>query len=454
MAMRRLLAVALVMAAVGIQAALGAGLPAAGEVSAADVDRIEGAKPRNVVFILTDDHRYDAMGFMNHPWLETPAMDRLAREGVHLKNAYVTTALCSPSRASILTGQYAHTHQVVDNSHVEPAGTIFFPQYLQAVGYETGFFGKWHMGADSDMPRPGFDKWVSFRGQGFYYPGKGVMLNIDGKQQPQKGYITDELTDLAVEWLEGRSDENPFFMYLSHKGVHGQFEPAKRHEGKYAGKPAPRPATMVRQDGGEGNWPIWSRNQRYSYHGVDFMFQGSVPGVGTRAEDVDGFYQRYCETLLGVDESIARVLETLEKKGILDSTLVIYMGDNGFMFGEHGLVDKRCAYEASMRVPMVMRCPELFKSGTVVEQVVANIDIAPTVLAAAGVKAPARMQGASFIEVAQGKDVPWRDALLYEYYWERAFPHTPTQHAIRTDEFKYIRYHGLWDAVELNDIID
>ena len=167
------------------------------------VDKRDDVKPRNVVFILTDDHRYDAMGFMGHPFLETPHLDSLAGNGVHLKNAFVTTSLCSPSRASILTGLYTHKHRVIDNNRLVPEGTIFFPQYLQRAGYSTAFIGKWHMGGAHDDPRPGFDHWISFRGQGNYLPpGPNYTLNVNGERVKQKGYITDELTDYAVEWLE------------------------------------------------------------------------------------------------------------------------------------------------------------------------------------------------------------------------------------------------------------
>jgi N-acetylglucosamine-6-sulfatase len=175
--------------------------------------KLSGVKPRNIVFILADDHRYDAMGFLGHPFLETPQMDAMARNGVHLQNAFVTTALCSPSRASILTGLYAHRHRVVDNNNPVPAGTVFFPQYLQQAGYETAFVGKWHMGGERDDPQPGFNYWVSFKGQGTYLPNANG-LNVNGKRVPQKGYITDELTDYALDWLKGRQNSKPFLLYL------------------------------------------------------------------------------------------------------------------------------------------------------------------------------------------------------------------------------------------------
>ncbi len=408
------------------------------------VERIPGAKPRSVVFILSDDHRYDAMSFMGHQFARTPHMDALAASGVHLKNAMVTTSLCSPSRASILTGLYTFRHRVIDNNRRVPEGTLFFPQYLQAAGYKTAFIGKWHMGGESDAPRPGFDHWVSFRGQGNYLPpNPDYTLNVDGKRVKQRGYITDELTDYAVEWLERQDASKPFFLYLSHKAVHANFTPAERHAGSMKDLPFRRPATELSTPT-NALAPRWLRDQRNSWHGVDFPYHSEL--------NIEDYYKSYCETLRGVDDSVGRVMVQLEKMGVADETLVIYMGDNGFMFGEHGLIDKRVAYETSIRVPMLMRCPELFKGGTVVDEVVANIDVAPTVMEVMGLRAPAHMDGSSIIGLGQGKRVQWRDAFLYVYYWEKNFPQSPTVFALRGDRYKYITYYGLWDCDELYDL--
>ena len=404
---------------------------------------IDGVTPRNVVFILVDDHRYDAMGHMGHPFLETPHMDRMAAGGINFTAGYVTTSLCSPSRASILTGQYAHTHRVVDNNNAVAPGTVFFPQYLQAAGYDTGFFGKWHMGGGSDNPRPGFDRWVSFRGQGFYDPHPSG-LNIDGERITRKGHITDELTDYCVEWINQRTADKPFFVYLSHKAVHAQFTPCDRHKGRYADVEVPTPPTQPDTPENFDGKPKWVKDQRNSWHGVDFPYHSNI--------DIKEFYRDYCETLLGVDDSLGRVMDALQAKGWLDNTLIIYMGDNGFCFGEHGLIDKRTAYEASMRVPFMAHCPSLFDGGQSIDQVVANIDVGPTILHAAGLETPPQMQGRSFLELMAGTEDNWREMLLYEYYWERNFPHTPTMHAIRTDRWKFIRYVGVWDTEELYDM--
>jgi N-acetylglucosamine-6-sulfatase len=412
------------------------------EVQSLVLPKLPDHKPRNVLFILTDDQRFDAFGFLHGQlFLETPNLDALARNGVYLPNAFVTTALCSPSRASILTGMYAHRHRVVDNDSALPDNLTFFSQYLQRNGYETAFIGKWHMGGHIDHPQPGFDHWVSFKGQGSYWPTKDGF-NVNGKAVPQRGYITDELTDYALKWLETRRLEKPFMLYLSHKAVHAEFIPADRHRGKYQEKNFVPPKTMdpAKVEGA----PMWVQNQRNSWHGVDFPYHSTL--------DIGDYYKRYAETLLAVDEGLGRIVQLLKEKGWLDSTLIIFMGDNGFAFGEHGLIDKRTAYDESMRVPMVMQCPELFRGGTVVSQVVANVDIAPTILEAAGLKAPANMDGKSFISLAEGKPISWRDFLLYEYYWEWPFPQTPTMFALRGEQYKYIHYYGLWDINELYDI--
>lgn len=403
--------------------------------------RLPGARPRNILFVLTDDHRYDAMGFMKaQDFGDTPTLDRLAREGTHFRNAFVTTALCSPSRASIFTGLYAHQHKVVDNNHPIPPGLIYYPEYLQAAGYDTAFIGKWHMGEEGDSPQPGFDRWVSFRGQGSYLP-EANGLNVDGRKVPQKGYITDELTEYALDWLGERPKGKPWMMHLAHKAVHSEFIPAERHRGRYDKETFRYPASMKP---GVAGRPMWVENQRNSWHGVGYPYHGTL--------DIGDYYKRYMETLLAVDEGLAKIMDLLERRGELDDTLILYMGDNGFMFGEHGLIDKRAAYEESMRVPMLARCPSLFPAGSVVEQVVANIDVAPTMLAAAGLRAPADMAGADMLPLARGGAVPWRRELLYEYYWERNFPQTPTVHALREDRYKYMHFHGIWDLDELYDL--
>ena len=412
----------------------------------------------NILFILSDDHRYDLMGFHKDApeWLETPAMDRLAKEGAHLANAFVTTSLCSPSRASILTGQYMHHHRVVDNQRPVPKGTVFFPQHLQKNGYQTGFIGKWHMGHDNDEPRPGFHHWVSFKGQGTYFDPE---LNINGKRETFNGYNADILTDQAIKWLSKVGDpksksSKPFLLYLSYKAVHYPFTPAARHAKRYQGKKIPYPATMANTEENYATQPRWVRERRYGIHGIDHMQTG--PLDHDPVPDFDELYYNFCETIHGLDENIGRVLKHLDQSGLTKNTLVIYMGDNGFALGEHGFYDKRDAFEESIRVPMLARGPGI-AAGTVIKEMVQNIDIAPTLLDAAGAQLPPgapKLDGRSFLPLLRGKKPsrPWRDHILYDYHWEWNFPAWPTTLAIRTSRWKYVYTHGLWDINGLYDL--
>jgi len=396
-------------------------------------------KKRNLVFILSDDHRFDAMGFTGHPWLKTPNMDKIARRGVHLKNAFVTTALCSPSRACTLTGMYGHAHGVLDNITALPAHLPTFPAELQKHGYKTALIGKWHMGGDTDEARPGFDRWVSFRGQGQY---ENPTINHDGVRKEHKGYVTDILTDESIKFI----DENrarPFMLYLGHKAVHADFFPAERHKGLYANDPIPYPASYANTEENYRGKPEWVRRQRNSWHGVDGMYNKRI--------NFEQFYRDYCRCLASLDESVGRVYDHLEQRGLLNDTLFVYMGDNGFQFGEHGLIDKRTMYETSIRVPMFAHCPDLFNGGRAVDGMALGMDICPTMLEAAGARTPSTVHGRSLLPLLQGRAQNWRTEFLYEYFWERDFPQTPTVLGLRTDQHSYMQYHGLWDIDELYD---
>ena len=238
----------------------------------------------------------------------------------------------------------------------------------------------------------------------------------------------------------------PYFLYLSHKAVHADFVPPEKHKDRYKDREFVYPKSMAKPDEPNQHRPMWTQNQRNSWHGVEYPYHSDL--------NIGEYYKQYVETLGGVDDSTGRVLDELRERGELDSTLVVYMGDNGFAFGEHGLIDKRTAYEESMRVPLLARCPELFHRGSTVKNVVANIDLMPTFLEAAGLQAPPECAGASWLPLAQGRPTQWRNELLYEYYWERNYPQTPTVHALRGDRYKFIRYHGVWDMDELYDLQD
>lgn len=418
-------------------------------------------KRKNIVFILIDDLRYDTFSFMGHPFVETPHIDSLAGGGLHFRNAFVTTSLCSPARASFLTGQYMHRHLVVDNATAIPPGTQTFPQYLQTAGYRTAFIGKWHMGGSSDAPRPGFDHWVSFRGQGTYESAH-QSLNVDGQLVPRKQYMTDELTDYAARWLQQQTQSDPFLLYLSHKGVHGLYDPAERHRDRYRNVEFALPDAQTRHPRDAG-LPMWVQDQQNSWHGVEFAYHGRAH------QSIAEMYRHYCEMILSIDESVGTVMETLRTTGLLEDTLVIFTSDGGHLWGEHGLIDKRCAYEESIRIPMLAHCPSLIPPNSISEAIVRNIDVAPTLLELAGLSILEPMDGTSFLSLlhpssqdgssepshgAQESERARDDFLLYEYYWEPSFPQTPTTFALRQNRYKLIQYHGIWDTDELYDLVD
>ncbi len=313
------------------------------------------------------------------------------------------------------------------------------------------------MGGDIDDPQRGFDHWVAFKGQGTYWPdGHGTTrevpqttydgFNVNGKRVAQKGYITDELTDFAIDWLDQRDADKPFFLYVSHKAVHADFVPADRHRGRYDNAKLPiRTPTVAEMDAGK--MPMWLRNQRNSRHGADFGYN-----IADFSPEV--YYRRYCESLLAVDDSVGRLRGYLGEHGLADNTFFIYMGDNGFQFGDHGLIDKRTAYEASAKVPLLMVAKGRIPAGLKFDALVGNIDIASTILEATSAPALENADGQSFWKALCSGDAGalTRKELLYEYYWERNYPHTPTLHAIIGGRWKYIRCHGLWDRDEFYDL--
>lgn len=409
-------------------------------------------KPRNVIFILLDDLRFDGMGFLQ-PGLQTPNIDRLAEGGTYFPNTVVTSSLCSPSRATILTGMTTRNHGIVDNNDSSEEGLVYFPRYLQTAGYQTAFFGKWHMGSETDAPRDGFDKWVSFAGQGSYFPtvqrnGQVNTLNVDGQPVAQKGYLTDELTDYAMNWLQSERDPGkPFFLYLSHKAVHSDPLPAPRHEGQYAGHTFALPASAANIPANYEGKPRWVYDQRNTWHGIDFFYASDMK--------MDEYLRYYYSTLSSVDDSVGRIMDWLRDNGLERDTLVVFTADNGYMIGDHGLIDKRTAYEPSVRIPMVMYQPGTVPAGQVNPGRIRNLDFAPTFLDYAGVSRPEQFEGKSAWPLINGQTAPgeWKpDDFVYEYYWEWSFPMTPGTFSITRGNLKYIQYYGIYDLEELYDL--
>jgi len=403
--------------------------------------------------VLVDDMRWDEMRVAGHPFIDTPNMDRVAREGARFLNAFATTPLCSPSRASFLTGQYAHTHGITDNT-ARPSHTLkTFPAELQRAGYRTGFFGKWHMGND-DSPRPGFNHWVGMAGQG---EAVDPSLNVDGARVQAKGYTTDLLTDYVERFIERPSDQ-PFLAYLAHKAIHpnviqkddgslvpipgqpGGFVAAERHRGRYAGRAMPRRASAFKPPLGK---PALLRPVE------------GLPPLGRETATTDEEIRGRIEMLLGVDDSLGRILAALEKKGVLDDTVIVFTSDHGYFYGEHGLnAERRLAYEETIRIPLLIRYPRRVPANVTRSQMVLSIDLAPTLLELAGVQPGADLQGRSLIPVLERDSRDWRSSFLVEYYSDTVFPriHQMGYVAVRTERHKYIQYRELHGMDEMYDL--
>ena len=398
-------------------------------------------RPPNVVFILTDDQRADCLSCAPRPYpgMKTPHLDRLAREGAMFRSAFCTTSLCSPSRASMLSGLYAHTHRVINNFTDFPEDLPSYPRQLAAAGYETAYIGKFHMGEQSDQRRPPFDFWASHTGQGQYYD---TTFNINGDRSVLKGYYTERVTDLAVEWLRGRR-QRPFLLILGHKAPHGPFVPEEKYRHAYDHIPIEYPRSAFNLAGK----PKWIEQRLDTWHGIYgplYGFRKDFPdrrpeGVAIFAQ----FVRSYLGTINSVDDSVGRIIGALSETGQLDDTLIIFTSDNPFLLGEHGMIDKRTMHEESIRIPLLMRYPRRIKPGTVIDEMVLSVDLAPTIVELCGAEPLGNIHGRSVVPLFDGAAAGWRTSWFYEYNYEKQFPYTPNVRGVRTATWKYMHYpHG------------
>ncbi len=398
------------------------------------------AAPPNVLFILCDDLRWDSLGCAGHRHLKTPHIDRLASEGAFFASAFCTTSLCSPSRASILSGLYAHTHGVTNNFTEFPTEMASFPRLLHDAGYETAYIGKWHMGENNDEKRPGFDYFVTHKGQGKYFD---TEFNIDGqRREVVPGYYTTVVTDMAEKWLK-QPRAKPWVLMLGHKAPHSFYTPEEKYQQAFDKVDVKYPDTAFALE----TQPKWIKERLPTWHGIYgplFDFRKKFPDDRPEAvADFTRMIRGYWSTILSVDDSVGRLVQHLKQTGQLDNTIIVFMGDNGLLNGEHGMVDKRTMHEPSIRIPLIVRYPALTPQPKRVTGMVLTEDIAPSLLELCGRPIPTGLHGRSWKKLVQSGDPAWRRSFLYHYNYEKQFPYTPNIRGVRTEDWKYSHYpHG------------
>jgi arylsulfatase A-like enzyme len=456
----------------------------------------------NIIFIMSDDHAYQAISAYSNHLIETPNIDRIAKMGMLFTNATVTNSICAPSRATILTGKHSHINGKIDNDFPFDTTNVTFPQLFQDAGYQTAMFGKLHFG---NNPK-GFDQFKILPGQGSYYNPDFITKN-EGNIKVE-GYVTDIITDMTLDWLQKeRKADQPFMLMYLHKAPHREWLPAERHMAEFTQRIFPEPATLFDDYSGRGraakeaemnllkhmNWagdskvypqvmdelgipdasgwdkgaferevgrmsPEQRANWDKSYIKVNEDFKKAYPSM-TEKEKMQWRYQRYMQDYLGtiasVDENVGRVLDYLEENGLMENTIIVYTSDQGFYLGEHGWFDKRFVYDESFKTPLLVSWPGKVKAGSKTDEMVQNLDFAQTFLEAAGIPAPASMQGESLIPLLTGNTEKWtRDAVYYHYYEYPAVHMVKRHYAIVTKEYKLTHYYFDTDEWELIDRIN
>ncbi len=470
-------------------------------VSCQTGDKAENKEqPPNILFIMSDDHAYQAISAYQDHLMETPNIDRIASEGMLFNNACVTNSICAPSRAVILTGKHSHINGKIDNIFPFDTTNITFPQIMHDNGYQTAMFGKLHFG---NSPK-GFDQFKILPGQGHYYNPEFITKH-DGRIK-MEGYTTDIITEMTLSWLkEERVEEKPFLLMYLHKAPHREWQPNKRHFEEYVGATYPEPATLFDDYEGRGaaareaemnllthmNWAgdskikpevlvelgiaptakwdtnayRWNITNRLTpeqladwdayYDPINEEFKKNYPNM-SKKDLMSWRYQRYMQDYLGsiaaVDDGVGKVLDYLEEAGLAENTVVVYTSDQGFYLGEHGWFDKRFIYDESFKTPLLIRWPGVTEAGSVTEEMVQNLDFAQTFLAIAGIDAPEDMQGESLIPLLKGDVKGWdRDAVYYHYYEYPAVHMVKRHYGIVTTEYKLVHFYYDVDEWELYD---
>ncbi|OPZ87829.1 MAG: Arylsulfatase [bacterium ADurb.Bin429] len=415
------------------------------------------AERPNILFIMSDDHAAHAMSCYGSRVNHTPNLDRIADEGVRFDNCFCTNSICTPSRATILSGTYNHINGATTLDTPMDNRLLTFPKLLQGAGYRTAVFGKWHLGEGAAHCPTGFDDWAVLPGQGFYHNPQFIFNGPDGgTMRTVKGYVTDIITDMCLDWLEARDHEQPFCLLYHHKAPHRPWYSDEAHAGMFLDGDLPEPATL-QDDYRNRSRAAAAAEMRVGVHMSPTDLKCEIP-VDLPEDELRAWaYQRYMKDYLrvvaSIDDNVGRVLDYLDAEGLAENTLVIYTSDQGFFLGDHGWYDKRFMYEESLRMPFIARYPREIQPGTVNRDMALNVDFAPLFLDLAGVPIPDTFQGRSLRPLLQGHTPPdWREAMYYRYWMHRAHHNVYAHYGIRTHGYKLICYYN--DALGQPGAID
>jgi arylsulfatase A-like enzyme len=418
----------------------------AGMVMVAPSDAISLPSTPNIVFIMTDDHATQMMSAYSTLRASTPNLDRIGEEGIIFRNSFCTNSLCAPSRATVLTGKYSHHNGHYDNRDTFDGSQQTVPKLLQAAGYQTAMIGKWHLKSDPT----GFDYWNILPGQGVYVDPQFIEM---GEEKKHQGYVTDIITDFAIDWVKHRDPNKPFLLHYHHKAPHAQWVPKAEYDKLWEDDLIPYPKNYDDDESGRAQSVQDATNQLVPdmikrWRAFGEAMNKENPGDLQGKDLKDWLYQQYVKdymrVMVSVDENVGRFMNFLKEEGLDENTLVIYTADNGMFIGDHGRFDKRLMDEESLRIPLVIRYPKAIKPGRTTNLFSLNVDYAPTILDYAGVAIPKDMDGRSLRPILEGQEPEdWRKSFYYHYYEhpDFQFQNVPPHYGIRTDRYKLIHYY-------------
>jgi arylsulfatase A-like enzyme len=409
----------------------------------------------NILWIMSDDHAAHAIGAYSGRLAAlnpTPNIDQLAREGIRLDNVFCVNSICTPSRATLITGQYPHLNGVRTlNGEIEPARQ-HLPRLMREAGYSTAMIGKWHLGEEP----AGFDYYCVLPGQGWYFnpvfreQGRGAWPHNEWRFEGYDSkHSTDAITDLSLKWLKRRDPSKPFFLMHHFKAPHDNFENAERYDWLYEDVDIPEPGSLWKEpnhgsEATQGNGTSVGRRFPSRNMGHHMFVDPSLSDDEYKRTAYQRYLKKYLRCVKGVDDNIGRLLDYLRNTGELDNTVILYTSDQGFMLGEHDYIDKRWMYEESLKVPFIVRFPKSIPAGSISDAVINNVDFAPTLLVLGGVPKPGFMPGRSFRPILEGHtSADWPTATYYRYWMHMTHHANPAHYGVRTKDFKLIFFYGL-----------